>query len=61
MYDCRKDTVLVDPVNPHQAADFASAILEDNIILAGGSNRLNMIGEKEYMNKVHMFNVSTGI
>ncbi|MCD8167404.1 MAG: carboxypeptidase-like regulatory domain-containing protein [Bacteroides sp.] len=61
VYDCRRDTVLVDPVNPHQAADFAAVMLEDNMIPAGGSNRLNMIGEKEYMNKVHLFNVSTGL
>ncbi|MCD8261994.1 MAG: hypothetical protein LUD15_11330 [Bacteroides sp.] len=55
-----RDTILVDPVNPHQAADFASVMYGDNIILAGGSCRINMIGEKVYLDKVHMFNITTG-
>ncbi len=61
IYDLKKDTLLTDPVNPHQAINFASCLYEDNLILLGGSVRKTRSGKKNYTNKVHAFNLKTGL
>jgi len=63
VYDVKKDTVLVDNTNPHQAVNFASTICGENIVVAGGSVRYmtdGILDKKEYTNKVHMLNLNTG-
>jgi len=60
VYDIRHYSILVDHTNPHQAINFASFVYGDNLIVMGGSTRVNLNGEKEYSNKVHLCNLKTG-
>ena len=47
-------------MNPHQAANFASALYGDYIVVMGGSIKENEDGTKVYSNKSHFLNVVTG-
>lgn len=60
IYDIRKNSILVDHNNPHQAINFASFVYRDNLIVMGGSIKMKANGEKEYTNKVHSCNLKTG-
>lgn len=60
VYDVQQNSMLVDNNNPHQAINFASFLYQDNIIVMGGSERLNNNGEKVCTSKVHMLNLKTG-
>ncbi len=60
VYDLKNDTILIDHTNPHQAVNFASFMYNDNIIVLGGSTKLKINGEKEYSNKVHLYNLESG-
>ncbi|MDR6763970.1 hypothetical protein J2Y38_004194 [Flavobacterium sp. 2755] len=53
-------TIKVDNTNPHQASDFASFIYKDNIIVMGGSVKMTESGKKDFTNKVHLYNITTG-
>lgn len=59
IYDIEKDMVVVDPVNPHQAVNFASFIWGDQIFAFGGSDKQQMNG-KSYSAKGHLFDLKTG-
>lgn len=59
IYDIEKDTVIVDPVNPHQAVNFASFIFDNKAFVFGGSDKQYMNG-KSYSNKGYMFDFKTG-
>ena len=37
IYDIHRDTLLTDPVNPHQAASAAAFVYDDKLIVMGGS------------------------
>ena len=60
VFDLNQDTILIDYTNPHQAVNFASVIFNDNIIILGGSDKIHKNGEKEYTNKVHLYNLKSG-
>ncbi|MCB2197490.1 MAG: carboxypeptidase-like regulatory domain-containing protein [Bacteroidetes bacterium] len=60
VYDIMSDTILIDHTNPHQAVNFASCIYNDNIIVLGGSTKMNSNGEKEYSNQTHLYDLKTG-
>lgn len=60
IYDLNKNRIAVDHINPHPATNFASFVYLDNLIVMGGSQKLNAKGEKEYSNKVHICNLKTG-
>ena len=59
--DIDKETVTIDNTNPHQAVNFASFTYKDNIIVIGGSIKLKNNNLKEYTNKVHLYNIKTGL
>jgi hypothetical protein len=59
--DLEKETVTIDNTNPHQAVNFASFTYKDNIIVVGGSIKLKKNGVKEFSNKVHLYNIKTGL
>ena len=61
VYDIKKNNIRVIRGNPHQAINFASVVYKDNLIVLGGSNKLNKKGEKEYSNKVHLCNMKSGL
>ncbi|MCD8029721.1 MAG: carboxypeptidase-like regulatory domain-containing protein [Bacteroides sp.] len=60
IFDLQRDTILVDPVNPHQAIDFASCVYDGNLILLGGAVKQSRSGKKTYTNKVHAFDPRKG-
>jgi len=55
------DSTIIDYTNPHQAVDFSMNRYKDNLILMGGSVKLKRNGFKEYSNKVHLYNLSSGL
>lgn len=60
VFDIDKQTTKLDNTNPHQAADFASFINNDNIIVMGGSVKMTEEGKKDFTNKVHLYNITSG-
>jgi hypothetical protein len=60
IYDISHNSIFVDKTNPHQAANFASFVYNDNLIVIGGSTKLNLNEEKEYTAKVHLLNLKSG-
>ncbi len=59
--DLQRDTVLVDQVYPHQASGAASVSYNGDLLVMGGSIRINKRRKKEFTNKVHLFNFETGL
>ncbi|MEN2415256.1 Kelch repeat-containing protein [Flavobacterium mesophilum] len=58
--DIDKQNIKFDNTNPHQAVDFASFTYKDNIIAMGGSIKRSEKDKKEYTNKVHLYNITSG-
>ncbi|WP_264523020.1 carboxypeptidase-like regulatory domain-containing protein [Flavobacterium sp. N502536] len=58
--DLNNQTIKTDYTTPHQAADFASFTYKDNIIVMGGSLKLSESGKKDFTNKVHLYNITSG-
>lgn len=56
IYDLKKDTLYIDPVNPHQTVNFTSFIYNDNLYVMGGSSK-----KKVFSNKIHMLDLKKGI
>ncbi|WP_455607720.1 Kelch repeat-containing protein [Bacteroides rodentium] len=56
VYDMKKDTLYVDPVNPHQAVDFTSFIYNDHLYVMGGA-----VKEREFTNKIHSLDLKNGV
>ncbi|TLP76750.1 hypothetical protein [Maribacter sp. ACAM166] len=50
----------VDKTNPHQAINFGSLIFENNLVVFGGSTKIDFNGQKVLTDKVHLYNFSTG-
>lgn len=46
IYDLAKDTLYVDPVNPHQALNFTSVVYDDLLYLIGGSKKQRLCWDK---------------
>jgi len=59
--DLKKGTITIDNTNPHQAVNFASFTYKDNIIVVGSSIKLKKNGVKDFTNKVHLYNIKTGL
>ncbi|RKR09122.1 Kelch motif protein [Flavobacterium sp. 90] len=58
--DLDKQTIKTDNTNPHQAANFASFLYKDNIIVMGGSVKMSEKGKKDFSNKMHLYNLTSG-
>lgn len=58
--DTDKQTIKTDKTNPHQAANFASFTYKDNIVVMGGSVKMTESGKKDFTNKVHLYNITSG-
>lgn len=61
VFDLNKNTITIDKTNPHQAADFVSFVYKDNIIAMGGSIKNTEKGQKTFTDKVHMYNITSGL
>ena len=55
IYDLAKDTLYVDPVNPHQALNFTSFVYQDMLYLVGGSKR-----KWVFWDKIHALDLKSG-
>jgi hypothetical protein len=60
VFDINKQTIAIDNTNPHQAAEFASFMYNNTLIVMGGSVKMNEEGKKEYTDKVHSYDISSG-
>lgn len=61
VFDVNKNTIEIDKTNPHKAANAASIVYKDNIIVMGGSIRAIERGQKFFTDKVHMYNITSGL
>ncbi|MFD1604258.1 carboxypeptidase-like regulatory domain-containing protein [Flavobacterium artemisiae] len=61
VFDVNKNTITIDKTNPHTAADFTSFVYKDNIIVMGGSIKNTERGQKTFTDKVHMYNITSGL
>lgn len=55
------DSLVTDPVNPHMAIDAAAFSYKGNLMILGGSVRINSVGNKIFSDDVHMFNFDSGL
>lgn len=60
VFDLDKQNITIDKTYPHQASNAASFSYKDNIIVMGGSIKSTEKGEKEFTNKVHLYNITSG-
>nr|WP_255667794.1 carboxypeptidase-like regulatory domain-containing protein [Flavobacterium sp. ENC] len=58
--DLNNQTIKIDNTNPHQAVNFGSFTYKDNIIVMGGSVKTTESGKKDFTNKVHLYNITSG-
>ncbi|MEN9981305.1 MAG: hypothetical protein RL542_1092 [Bacteroidota bacterium] len=58
--DLNKQTITVDNTNPHQATEFASFTYNNNLVVVGGSVKMDGNGKKEYSNKMHLYAINSG-
>ncbi|KAF2510243.1 galactose oxidase [Flavobacterium zhairuonense] len=60
VFDIKNQDIKVDKTNPHQAANAASFTYNDNIIVIGGSIKMDANNKKTFTNKVHQYNITSG-
>lgn len=61
VFDEENNSIIIDDTNPHQAVDFVSFNYDDKIIVMGGSTKKKKNGIKEYSNKVHLYDLKSGL
>ncbi|WP_343589003.1 carboxypeptidase-like regulatory domain-containing protein [Flavobacterium sp.] len=61
VFDLNTNTLAIDKTNPHQAINFASFTYKNNIIVMGGSIRSTESGIKTFTDKVHLYNLTSGL
>ena len=52
--------LVVDRINPHRAVNFGSVVHSDNLFVFGGSTKIGLNDQREFSEKVHMYNFSSG-
>ncbi|WPO76955.1 kelch repeat-containing protein [Flavobacterium sp. KACC 22761] len=60
VFDIKNQNIQVDKTNPHQASNAASFTYNDNIIVIGGSIKMDANNEKTFTNKAHQYNITSG-
>lgn len=60
IYDLKRDTLIVDEVNPHMAADAASFVYGNQLIIMGGSVKEADSGYRTYSADIHVQDLLTG-
>ncbi|MET3026193.1 carboxypeptidase-like regulatory domain-containing protein [Flavobacterium sp. UW10123] len=61
VFDLNTNQIVIDKTNPHKAVNFASFTYKDNIIVMGGSIRSTEKGQKIFTDKVHLYNLTSGL
>ncbi|GAA4273600.1 carboxypeptidase-like regulatory domain-containing protein [Aquimarina gracilis] len=59
--DLERDTILIENVNPHQAANSLSFIYKERMLVLGGSTKLKNNKTKIYSDKMRFLNLKTGL
>ena len=54
-------SIEIDKTNPHQAVNFESFIYKNNLIVLGGSIKMDKNKEKIYSNKIHLYDLKSGL
>jgi len=54
-------SIKIDKTNPHQAVNFESFIYKNNLIILGGSIKRKKDKEKVYSNKIHFYDIKSGL
>ena len=60
VFDLTKQNIKIDKTYPHQASNATSFSYNDNIIVLGGSIKSTENGQKEFTNKAHLYNITSG-
>jgi hypothetical protein len=60
VFDLNQQNIKIDKTYPHQASNAASFTYKDNIIVFGGSIKSTEKGQKEFTDKVHLYNITSG-
>ncbi len=55
------NSIEIDKTNPHQAINFESFIYKNNLIVLGGSIKMKKNKEKIYSNKMHLYDLKSGL
>ena len=53
--------ISIDKTNPHKAVNFASFMYNGNMITMGGSTSIDKNGNKIFTDKIHQYNLQTGL
>lgn len=61
VFDLNTNQIAIDKTNPHKAVNFASFTYKDNIIVMGGSIKSTERGAKIFTDKVHLYNLTSGL
>ncbi|MEN8125575.1 MAG: carboxypeptidase-like regulatory domain-containing protein [Bacteroidota bacterium] len=54
-------SIKIDKTNPHQAVNFESFFYKNNLIVLGGSIKMDKNKEKVYTNKIHFYDLKKGL
>mgnify|MGYP005990027615 CR=1 FL=1 len=60
IFTLKNKKVEFDRTNPHKAINFASFSVNENIIVLGGSTKIDIHGNKKYNDEIHMLNLISG-
>ena len=61
LMDIKSSNIIIDETNPHQSANFASVIYKNNLLVLVGSTKVNTNGWITYSDKIHLYNLETGL
>ncbi len=61
VFNLNTNKIAIDKTNPHQAVNAASFTYNDNIIVMGGSIGSTESGIKTFTDKVHLYNLTSGL
>ncbi|WP_347173100.1 Kelch repeat-containing protein [Polaribacter uvawellassae] len=56
----KKDSIIIDEMNPHQGVNFEALVFEDKLLVIGGSTKLQENLLKKYTDKIHLYDFKTG-
>lgn len=60
VYNIKKDTTIIDYINPHEASNPLGIIYNNDILIIGGSTKLLKKGKLKYAEKIHFYNIPSG-
>ena len=61
IFDLKTGETVIDEANPHQAVNFSSFVVGDELLVLGGSTKKNRNGTRQYSDKVHLYKISEGL